>query len=253
MMFNKLRHQHSEYESATHEWFCTDSKFNHDKNLQDPSKRLLLEQHGWLENPVRYSFNSHGFRSDEFDSSRSAVLFLGASIVVGTGVSDEHVWTTLVSQRLDCSNYNLGISGGSNDSSFRIGQHYIPQLSPKLVIFVSSYKWRTDLIVEDRVLTFMDPEISTPKPYQAFYKEWIRCPENGELNYLKNKYALHQLCESLNIPIIEIDGHEVYSMAKHSKGRDLVHPGIEGHKLIADYIFEKVVAVAGSEPATFRI
>lgn len=239
-MIPKLFHQHSDHCNKNVDWFCTDNESWYNKNMKDPKTHQLLEQFGWLDNHFSYSLNSHGFRADEFIDDAPAVMFLGASIVLGTGVPYEHTWPYIVSKQLGMANYNLSISGGSNDSSFRIGNHYIPHLKPNLVVFVNAFNWRIDLITEQKVFTFYDVEHSTPDRYKPFYKEWIRTPENGELNYLKNKYALYEICQQHSIPIVEIDGYEIYKMSKHTCGRDIMHPGIEGHQIIAEHVSGKL-------------
>ena len=239
-MIPKLFHQHSDHCSKTVDWFCTDHKLWYERNIQSPKGYQLLEEFGWIDNHFSYSFNSHGFRANEFRPNAPSVMFLGASIVLGTGVEYKDTWTYDISKRLGKLNYNLAISGGSNDSAFRIGNHYIPHLKPDLVVFVNAFNWRVDLITDEKVFTFYNIEHSTPERYKPFYKEWLRCPENGELNYLKNKYALYDICETHNIPIVEIDGYEIHLMSKHTCGRDIMHPGKEGHRIIADHVYEKI-------------
>ena len=237
-MIPKLAHHHSHLSEQSVEWFCVDSEHLYQKNLKDPARRKILEDFGWIDTSIQYTFNSHGFRGDEFDLNKKSIMFLGASIVIGTALPYDDCWTTLVSKQHNMLNYNLGISGGSNDSSFRLGSHYIPITKPSMVIFVKAYPWRLDLITDHKFYTFYDMEYSTPKEYRPFYKEWISYPENAELNYLKNKLALLEICNEHDIPMVEIDGYEIYKLAKHSFGRDAMHPGVEGHKIIADYVNE---------------
>lgn len=239
-MIPKLPHPNSHIVNYTMDWFCIDSSYTYEQNLKDSTKRKILEDNNWINSKIQYTFNSHGFRCDEFEVDSPSVMCLGASIVLGTAVPYENTWPYLLQQKHKKLNYNLGISGGSNDTSFRIGNHYIPLLKPDLVIFVSTYNWRLDLITDDKFHTFWDMEHSTPKEYRPFYKEWIMSAENGQLNYLKNKFALFELCYQEKVPIIEIDGDEIYKMSKHTFGRDAMHPGIEGHKIIASYISDKL-------------
>lgn len=239
-MIPKLAHHHSHLSNKTIDWFCVDSQELYQKNLSDPAKRKILEDFDWVDASIDYTFNSHGFRGDEFDTSKKSIMFLGASIVIGTALPYKFCWTTLIAERFGRLNYNLGISGGSNDTSFRLGSHYIPHVKPDLVVFVSAYPWRLDLITEQKFYTFYDMEYSTPSEYRPFYKEWISHPENAEQNYLKNKFALFEICCQQNIPIVEIDGYELYKMSKHTFARDAMHPGIEGHKIIASYVEDKI-------------
>lgn len=231
---------HSGLASKRVPWFSSDSKEQYLSNLKDTAKKKLLEEFGWSDTNVSYTFNSHGFRSDEFAEDTNSLMILGASIVIGTGVSDEQVWTKIVSDTLGMKNYNLGISGGSNDSSFRIGNHYIPLLMPKVVLFVNSYPWRMDVIQDDEFFTFINMDYHTPNKYKPFFKDWISHEENGELNYLKNKLGIMYLCSQHGSKFIEIDGHEIYTMSKHTLGRDLIHPGVLGHRTIANHVLDKI-------------
>lgn len=231
---------HSEFANKKVSWFSSDSQDQYLSNLKDSKKKKLLEEFEWTDSNVTYTFNSHGFRSDEFVNNNNSLMILGASIVIGTGVSDDDVWTKIVADKLGMQHYNLGISGGSNDSSFRLGNHYIPQLLPKIVLFVSSYPWRLDVINDDEFFTFINMDYHTPNKYKPFFKDWISNEENGELNYLKNKLGIMHLCNMHGSKFIEIDGHHIYSMSKHTKGRDLIHPGVLGHRTISDYILDKI-------------
>jgi hypothetical protein len=239
-MFPKIDHHHSHLAGKTVDWFCIDTKYVHEENLKNPARRKILEDNNWINTKVEYSFNSHGFRSDEFVPDAPAIMCLGASIVLGTAVPYENTWPFLLQKKHNMLNYNLGISGGSNDTAFRIGSHYIPQLKPNLAIFVNTYTWRLDLITDEKFHTFYDMRHSCPEKYRPYYKEWILTLENGELNYLKNKLALFEICHQEKIPIVEIDGDKIYKMAQHTFGRDTMHPGIEGHEIIAAYIAEQL-------------
>lgn len=239
-MLEKIFHQMSSRCSSTTKWFGTDTEERYRDNLK--TQRKLLEEYGWIDSDFTYSFNSHGFRTDEFDVaiSNPSVVFLGASITMGTGVPIECTWADKISKELKLHHCNLGISGGSNDSAFRVANHYIPAIKPKLVIFVSGYPNRLDLITDQKVFTFV-PSMDNALPEHAeFYKDWIIHEENGKLNYLKNRYAVLHLCSNLDIPVIELEDHVLFKLGISSRGRDLLHPGIEGNAKIADYVLEKL-------------
>lgn len=239
-MLEKIFHQMSSRASSTTKWFGTDTEDRYNDNLK--SRRSLLDQYGWIDSDFTYTFNSHGFRTDEFDRAinNPSIVFLGASIAMGTGVPIECTWADKISKELNLHHCNLGISGGSNDSAFRVANHYIPVIKPKLVIFVSGYPNRLDLITDRKVFTFV-PSMDNASPEHAeFYKDWIIHDENGQLNYLKNRYAVLHLCSNLNIPVIELEDHILFKLGTSSLGRDLLHPGVEGNAKIADYVLEKL-------------
>lgn len=253
-MITSIRHQHSYMQNQEVEWFSSDAERRFKDMMAIPDKRALLEENGWDKNKFTYKFNSHGFRADEFVEEDS-IVFLGPSVVFGTGVPNEVTWPYLVSQQLLLRNFNLGISGGSNDSSFRLGAHYIPQLKPKYVIFVTSYTDRLDIITSEHVRTLLHNDWNLPNRYKEFYKDWIINDENGQLNLQKNLYAIRHICQANDVVLIEVDGDTMWNRPEEPTGnisRDLAHPGVEMHRSIADKILE-MVTVVGLEPTTFGV
>ena len=240
------------------EWLGTDSERRFKDMMSIPDKRALLEQNGWDKKSFTYKFNSHGFRADEFTPDDS-IVFLGPSIVFGTGVSNDAIWPTIVSHQLGLKNFNLGISGGSNDTSFRLAAHYIPQLKPKYVVFVAAFSDRLDIITSDHVRTMLHNKWNLPNRYKEFYKDWIINEENGILNLQKNLYAVRHICQTHNAILLETDADTIWTPTLDTNGdpvgdlgRDLVHPGFEVHRSAADAIL-KMVTVGGLEPPTCRL
>lgn len=253
-MFTLINHHHSHLSNQEVEWFSTDSEVFFKEAMANPVKRKLIENNGWTNSSFTYKFNSHGFRSDEF-TSEDSIMFLGASVVLGTGVPKEITWTHLVSQSLGLHSCNLGISGGSNDTSFRLGAHYIPQIKPKCVVHMTSYADRVDLITEENIYTMLHNGFYLPDHYQRFYRDWITTEENGLLNLQKNIYAIRYVCQMHGIKLIEVDGSELWPWPPRPDkdlSRDLYHPGVNSNKEIADKILE-LVTVGGLEPPTCRL
>lgn len=250
-MFTPIRHNHSHLNNQEVEWFSIDDMGLFKEAMSNPDKRRLIEDNGWANSSFTYKFNSHGFRSDEF-SHEDSIMFLGASVVLGTGIPKENTWTHIVSQQVGLRNFNLGVSGGSNDTSFRLAEHYIPQLKPKIIVHVTSYADRVDLITEDSICTMLHDGFHLPERYQKFYKDWVTIEENGLLNLKKNSYAIRYICHMQDIKLIEVDGSELWPWPPHPDkdlSRDLYHPGVSSNKEIADRILE-LVTVGGLEPPT---
>jgi hypothetical protein len=253
-VFNPIRHNHSHLSNQEVEWFSIDDAGLFKEAMANPNKRKLIEDNGWSNSSFTYKFNSHGFRSDEF-SHEDSIMFLGASVVLGTGIPNENTWTHIVSQKLGLRNFNLGVSGGSNDTSFRLAEHYIPQLKPKIIVHVTSYADRVDLITEDNICTMLHNGFHLPERYQKFYKDWVTIEENGLLNLKKNRYAIRYICQMQGIRLIEAEGSELWPwppLPDKDLSRDLYHPGVNSNKEIADKILE-LVTVVGFEPTTFGV
>jgi len=224
------------------EWFNTDDAGLFKELMSIPAKRKLLEENGWDKNQFTYKFNSHGFRADEF-SNRDSIVFLGDSYVFGTGVPNDVTWTHLVSQELGLSNFNLGISGGSNDTSFRLANHYVPILKPKYVVLLTTFNNRLDIITTEHVRTLMHSTWNLPNRYKEFYKDWIISEENGELNLQKNQRAINHLCQDNHTILIEAKNQDYWKMPEQPFGniaRDLIHAGPIAHQAIADDILAKI-------------
>ena len=229
-----IRHHHTEYAGKTLEWFSTDSKEFYEQNIKDAANKTKLEKNNWVDQTIHYTFNSHGFRSDEFDLETDSFMYLGCSFTLGTGVPYEVTWPYLVSQKYQVKNFNLGISGGSNDTAFRLANHYIPVLKPKAVLFASTLSNRLDVISESEITTLRHN--SVPKQFNGqFYKDWITYEENCQLNWKKNMLAIKHICRSNNIPFVEVQLSKLVSWPLLDNARDIMHPGPILHKEIADY------------------
>jgi len=199
------------------------------------TKRDLLKKCNWIDADITYKFNSYGFRSDDF-SYEPGIVFLGCSHTVGVGLPVESTWSHMVSTRLNVKRYNLGIGGASNDTAFRLGHHWIPQLQPKLVIFLSTNTARTELHTANTI-----EDIGVYNNFynnSVYYKEWVTNKTNTDMNYLKNLLALQQICSQHDIKFL----HEKFFNIEKTEqlARDLVHLGVEPNKLIAEYFLSKL-------------
>ena len=86
----------------------------------------------WVDE-ITYTFNSYGFRSDEFEEDNDSIIFLGCSHTMGVGLPSNRVWCHLVASSLGLRYFNLGIGAGSLDSAFRVFSEWYPIIKPKYV------------------------------------------------------------------------------------------------------------------------
>ena len=86
--------------------------------------RRLVELSLDTPNSVTYTYNSHGFRTTEFDDNPVG-LALGCSFTEGTGVPVQASWPEVLARLVNFSVKNLGVSGCSLDTCFRLLNHYI--------------------------------------------------------------------------------------------------------------------------------
>jgi hypothetical protein len=233
-MFTKIFHQYSELADQTFDWYPMDSKERYDENIKNNLDKL--QQFNWIDSTFTYKFNSHGFRCEEF-TEESGVMFLGCSHTCGIGLPIENTWAYLVSQQLNLKMINLGIGGSGADTAFRLANHYIPQLKPKILIHLQSYQARMCLVTEDIVHEFLPS--TYPKEFENFYFQWMSYEENLVLNELKHNLAIEMICNKNNIKYISINLHEFQHL---DSARDLIHHGIKSNLLLSEKVLNKINA-----------
>lgn len=64
------------------------------------------------EGGVEYSYNSDGFRSDDFVVNADT-LFAGCSFTFGTGMHQKSIWSKLIAEEMGVEHYNLGSPSSS--------------------------------------------------------------------------------------------------------------------------------------------
>ena len=112
--------------SKTMFWHGSDSEENYAKN---PNKN-------YSSTDITYKFNSHGFRTQEFDvnSMMPSILCLGCSFTMGIALPIEQVWSSLLADEFqDYNVYNLGVAGSSGDTIARILFQVANKLNTKIV------------------------------------------------------------------------------------------------------------------------
>jgi hypothetical protein len=227
-------HRNSRLANQTVKWHGTDQEELYQQNLI--KNRSNLEQYNWVDRPITYKFNSYGFRADEFDSAGSNVMFLGCSHTEGIGLPYESTWAHIVSTKLKLKNYNLGIGGASNDTAFRMAHHWINQLTPDLVIFLSGPRTRVELHTINNQIE--DLSIHNDGAYtKTFMRQWSGNAINCDMNYLKNMLAIKQLCDQGSIKFLH---KELRSIPALDKARDLQHYGEKTHRYIASMFLDKI-------------
>ena len=207
------------------------------KNLIE--KPDQLKQFGWIDRTFTYRHNSQGFRSAEFETSGPSAMFLGCSHTLGVGLPVEATFSHIVSTSLNVKNFNLGVSGGSNDTAFRLAHYYIPQLKPTIVVFLSTERTRFELFDEDNiqhVLSFNNRNNSFKHirdDVKGFYRHWLMASTNIDMHYTKNIMAVKQLCLDNNAKFYH---REFLTFPMVDKARDLAHYGVESNSIVAKEI-----------------
>lgn len=111
------------------------------KNIKDPDRKKILETSGWTDTNVTYTFNSDGFRSDEFNQE-CYILTAGCSQSFGHSLDLESMWAKKLCDHYECAHMNVAIPGSAwKNVAMRIG-YWVSKLKPKVVAVLSPPMYR---------------------------------------------------------------------------------------------------------------
>ena len=237
-----LINNYSRLAGKTVAWDTSDSEKVFLQNVQNDHTRQALESLGFLSTPVEYKYNSHGFRTAEFDQQFDLVCF-GCSFTMGTGVHEKDTWPSQLESLTGLKVANLGHAGSSNDTVFRYAQHYLPLLRPKHAIWLQTDMHRLELVDDAATvnLNIIAGDTKNPCANDYFIKVWFSSETNQLLNLQKNTLAFGSLCDSLNIKRVLLPRDTLRARQPFSHARDLIHPGAESYKIIAGQVANLII------------
>lgn len=236
-MVEKINYEsiYIQHANSTIDWCPMDNKELYESNYK--KKYYMLLENGWINSTVSYTFNKHGFRCPDFTDSPS-IMFLGCSLTIGIGINIEESWSYQVANYLNLAFVNLGQGGGSNDTAFRLGYHWISRLKPKIVYFMKAEPQRTEIIT-DRGINVILPNHDILPEFKGYYSSWITEPTNSKMNYMKNELALKTLCAENNCLFVTDNAVDRFKN-RVDLARDLAHPGIKTNQLIAESVINRL-------------
>jgi hypothetical protein len=246
MKNNKIyRSEYYQYRNQTLNWLTSDDQELYEENYKN--RYSELEEYGWINNHFTYKFNSHGFRCEEF-SDDSTIMTLGCSNTVGIGLPVDKIWPELLAKELNMKCANLGIGGAGPDTMFRMCHGYIDIVKPKIVVLSDHHRGRMELFNTTDYPTLIGHwKIDNPKsnnPIENFTKLWLSSEYNDFFNREKNILAIKRLCEKRNIKFVYDNSEDFLkrtnSLHKYPLARDLLHVGVENHKLLVKELLLKI-------------
>jgi hypothetical protein len=232
-------HNYSQLAGKTVHWDTMDNQAWYQKNIKNPKTHARLVELGFLGVDIKYQYNSHGFRTAEFDRPIDIVCF-GCSFTLGTGVHESDTWPGQLQSFTGMQVANLGHSGSSNDTAFRFAAHYLPLLKPKYAVWLQTDMHRVELLDESISLSINVIATDTHNPCvnDYFIKTWLSSKKNQQLNLQKNTLAFEQLCNSMGIKCIIMPRAHMLDRGPFPNGnaRDLTHPGADDYKEVAQQV-----------------
>lgn len=232
-------HRQSHLAGQILDWCSTDDQATYQDHLDRPKKLKKLQENNWIDCGLTYRFNSHGFRTDEFDSTQSRFLVLGCSFTFGEGLHQEQIWCELVAKSLDLPCWNLGVYGSSNSSMFRLAEYWIPRLKPKFVILQKTYENRFEILYESGRAETYTPNSTNHANAAEILKDWWSFDENSQIDARKNELAIRQICANYHIPIVVIEQTMFWPQLDLS--RDLLHAGPKTHERVSKKLLSQGV------------
>lgn len=237
-------HDWSYVAGQTINWLSPDSKETYQQNISNSAKRHMLQQFGWIDQTIDYTFNSDGFRTHEFDG-RANFVTIGCSFTQGVAVNREDTWAQIVSDQLGLSVYNLGVAGASADTCYRIIKYYAPILRPKFVILLEPRRNRTELHQSEHQKPYTINWAYDAEFWNSTYtKTWLSNDINMQLRAEKNRAAIAHVCASLDIPVVMYQPNDYHDLVSDKTqldlGRDLLHPGRLNNHAFAQVVYNHV-------------
>lgn len=231
-MFKEIKHQYSRFKNQELNWLTSDDEDLYLKHVKTNFNDLI--EYGWVDRKFTYKFNSHGFRCDEFSHDNN-IAFFGCSFTCGIGLPLENTWAYHVANNLNLKSFNLGIGSTGAGTSFRLANHYIPLIKPKLVVYLEPPPGRFYINSTDGQYDLTVGNYDSI--FENFYNHWLSNPENSDLDYLKNKIAIESLCHQHKIKFVYACCTE---MSKLDLARDLGHCGARSNLQFAELILNRI-------------
>jgi hypothetical protein len=239
----KPLHPSTNMRGKTVQWLGPDSKEAYQKHMSDTVKHNMLQQFGWVDQHIDYTFNSDGFRTQEFDNRQNFVA-IGCSFTQGVGVAEHDRWTTLLSQQLGTWCWNLGIAGAASDTCYRIARYYLERLQPQFVVFLEPRANRIELhtVVNQPPYLINWAYDQDDWASGTFVKIMLAHNENLEIRAEKNRAAIAHVCNQLGIPVIMYKPNDFIDLVADKTqldlGRDLQHPGRLNNAAFAKVVYQ---------------
>lgn len=185
-------------------------------------------------NRVFYDRNSNGHRSVEASSLSSGyILFLGCSITVGSSVPLEETFPYKVSQSLDKDYYNLAVEGAGYDLvAHNLVSWFKTQPKPSLVVIRWPEMYRTFRRVGNDVFPY-GPWATVDLGVRQDWKNYEKVISTDYFAHYNR--IIKDMASLVSVPIVEVGHTDIVDY-----GRDLKHPGIQSHTLMAENVLKQI-------------
>jgi len=151
-----------------------------------------------------YTYNELGFRGDSIKKEGFKVMSIGDSMTEGIGVNDNETWPAQFSKLIPSGvDFNLGLSGRSNDYITRCLMTYYDVIKPDLVLIMYTSPQRKEIYTKDGGIEPFMPticwgymqETEDGKKIQKYLTE-LQNDNEDFINWYKNHQLIKLFLES---------------------------------------------------------
>ena len=242
-MTSEPYHDRQRYRSQHVKWSGMDNSARFKQHINDPVSQARLEELGYLDpDCISYSYNSHGFRDDEFNNE-PAVLTLGCSFTEGVGVIRNATWPRQLSDMMGMRVWNLGVGGSAADTAYRLAEYWLKHLDIKFVAMLVPNIERFEIWHSGAAHVIMHNHQHNHQTFDidGYKKIYLANNENGQINRNKNLHAIKHLCHERKIPFC-FQFQNLSNMVDY--GRDLAHWGLQSNKSLAAKMYNSLKEVS---------
>jgi hypothetical protein len=226
-------------------WCPSDDKETFKENLSNSNTKKLLEQNGWLDKDITYTFNKYGYRCDSFDLP-CEVLFAGCSQTIGIGLPLDVLWASRVADHLKIPYHNIACGGADWQHTAQRLCYWLPILKPKVLILKhppsDRFNW-WDQLTTVSTCEFNEEELMSCRINESRPLIDIVQPNNSAWYCYSMLMLIKQVCHDLNTKLIEIPtgrlNHEDANR-QSDLARDLMHFGKREQDYSYRYTLDKL-------------
>ena len=186
------------------------------------------------EKPIVYQENEYQFRCDNplTDTTNGPkYIALGCSRTYGIGVGESDTWSNILQSKMQNRTpkqpikiFNMGVPGGSCETSYRILKNWIDIIRPRAVFLFTPPSWRREIIKENKIELVCEGHPLANKLKSVSSSE----SDDNHKDYMVK--AIGHCCALYKAKLFVLDNG---STVRVDVGNDGVHPGPLSHKLFA--------------------
>lgn len=156
-----------------------------------------------------YTFNELGFRGDSPKKKGLKIMSVGCGHTEGIDVNDRETWSHYLTRMIpDGVDFNLGISGSSNDYIARSVLTWTEYLNPSIVLVMYTYPIKREIYTSNGDLIpyhpvpwgYLNENLDGRKLWSNLISSTSK--EDDHINWLKNHLLISNYLKNKQIPFI---------------------------------------------------